>query len=158
MKLKADGTLDICKATLVAKGFNQKYGIDYEETLSSVVKMATITCILALASHKHWPVYQLDVNNIFLHGDLKEDVYMNVPLGFPNPLNKVCKLNKSLYGLKQASRQWFAKLVEELNTQGFLQSKNDYNLFIKKTDHHITLAAVYIDDIILTGTDITASY
>ncbi|XP_056692274.1 uncharacterized mitochondrial protein AtMg00810-like [Spinacia oleracea] len=76
---------------------------------------------------------------------------MKVPEGISNPENKVCKLRKSLYGLKQASRQWFAKLHTELLKQGFAQSKNDYSLFIKKTEHHITLAAVYVDDILLTG-------
>lgn len=77
---------------------------------------------------------------------------MKVSEGFPNPHNQVCKLNKALYALKQASRQWFAKLVTELTLLGFSQSKNDYSLFINKTANHITLAAVYVDDIIITGT------
>lgn len=153
VKLKSDGSLERCKARLVAKGYNQKFGIDYEETFSPVVKMSTVRTIIALASSKNWPLYQLDVNNAFLHGDLFEEVYMCVPEGVPNPHNLVCRLKKSIYGLKQASRRWFAKLVEALTEFGFVQSKNDYSLFIRHSGSNICILAVYVDDIILTGTD-----
>ena len=153
-KLKADGSIERFKARLVAKGFNQKYGIDYEETFSPVVKMATVRSILSLTASKKWKVFQLDVNNAFLHGDLHEEVYMMMPEGLPNPHNKVCRLKKSIYGLKQASREWFAKLLQELKFQNFTQSKNDYSLFIKRVGSNITIAAVYVDDIIITGTDL----
>lgn len=122
------------------------------ETISPVIKMSTIRCILALAASKGWQISQLDINNAFLHGDFVEEVFMKVLEGLPNPQQQVCLLKKSLCGLKQAYRQWFAKLVNELLLQGFDQSKNNYNLFIKKQDHHITIATVYVDDIILTGT------
>lgn len=120
--------------------------------------MNTVRCIIALAASKKWRIHQLDVNNAFLHGDLHGEVYMKIPEGLSHlyPSTKVCRLIKSLYGLRQASRQWSEKLVAELIDQGYKQSKNDYSLFIKKYDQHITIIAVYVDDIIITGSDIQA--
>lgn len=152
-KLKANGTLERYKARLVARGYTQQHGIDYSDTFSPVIKMATVRCIILVATSKNWPLHQLDVNNAFLHGDLHEEVYMITPQGFPNPLNQVCKLQKSLYDLKQASRQWFAKLTESLVSLAFVQSKNDYSLFIKNSTTGMVIVAVYVDDIIVTGSD-----
>ena len=152
-KLKANGTLERLKARLVIRGFTQQYGVDYQEVFSPVVRMATIRTIMALAATKEWGMYQLDMNNAFLHGELDEEVYMQMPKGIPNPENKVCRLKKSLYGLKQGSRQWFTKLKDTLLSLGYVQSKNDYSLFLNKTSTNITIIAVYVDDILLTRSD-----
>jgi hypothetical protein len=116
--------------------------------------MTTIRVLLAIAAVQQWPLYQLDVNTAFLHGDLKEEVYMKPPPGLHlSSPNLVCKLQRSLYGLKQASRQWNTKLTDTLLSSGYLQSKSDYSLFTKQRSTGFTVILVYVDDLVLGGTD-----
>ncbi|GJT48931.1 putative RNA-directed DNA polymerase [Tanacetum coccineum] len=152
IKYMSTGEIERYKARVVAKGYNQKEGIDYEETFSPVVKMSTVRCLIDLAVQRDWKLYQMDVNNAFLYGDLYEDVYMIPPPGFMDKNdNRVCKLKRSLYGLKQAPRQWNHKLYDTLLEAGFEQSKNDHSLYIKNDNNVSLFLLVYVDDLVITG-------
>ncbi|KAM6584466.1 hypothetical protein CsatB_011468 [Cannabis sativa] len=152
-KLNSDGSHQRFKARLVAKGFHQRPGIDFGETFSPVIKATTVRIILTIAVTRGWEIKQLDINNAFLNGTLKEEVYMLQPQGFEEPGKEhyVCKLNKSLYGLKQAPRAWFDKLKSTLASWNFKNSKSDTSLFFYKHGTDVIFVLIYVDDIVVTG-------
>ncbi|GJZ18877.1 putative RNA-directed DNA polymerase [Tanacetum coccineum] len=155
IKYKPDGTIERYKARLVAKGYTQTYGIDYSETFSPVAKINAIRVLCFVAANKGWPLHQFDVKNAFLHGKLKEEVYMESPHGFTNKFREreVCLLKKSLYGLKQSPRAWFGRFTLAMKNHEFKQSNSDHTLFLKQRGNLITCLIIYVDDMIATGDD-----
>ncbi|RDX77849.1 hypothetical protein CR513_41959, partial [Mucuna pruriens] len=156
VKCKSDGTLERYKARLVTKGYTQTYGIDYEETFAPIAKMNLVRVIISLVTHYGWNLQQFDVKNVFFHGDLEEEVYMEISSGFysHNEKNKVCKLKKALYRLKQFTQAWFGRFVQVMIFLGYKQCQGDHILFIKhSSDGKLTLLLVYVDNMIVTGHD-----
>jgi hypothetical protein len=131
----------------------QRYGIDYEDTFSPVVKAATIRIVLSIAVSRGWTLRQLDVQNAFLHGILEEEVYMRQPPGYENEMKPgyVCKLEKAIYGLKQAPRAWYSRLSEKLMKLGFQMSKADTSLFFYDKEGVTVFLLIYVDDIIVAS-------
>jgi len=151
IKIRSDGSIERYKARLVVLWNKQEFGLDYEETFAHVAKMTTVRTILAIAASESWQIHQLDVKNAFQHGDLKEEVYIKLPTGMPSLHNTICKLKRSLYGLKQAARVWFEKFRTTLLGFPFLQSSYDPSLFLQRTSKGIVILLVYVDDIVITG-------
>ncbi|KAK2361886.1 hypothetical protein QL285_086993 [Trifolium repens] len=150
-KEKSDGSFERHKARLVGDGKTQQVGIDCGETFSPVVKPATIRTVLSLSLSKNWQIHQLDVKNAFLHGELKETVYMHQPMGFKDSVHPdyVCLLRKSLYGLKQAPRAWYKRFSDFVSVIGFTNSTSDNSLFIYQNGSDMAYLLLYVDDIIL---------
>ena len=153
IKLDAEGKVERYKARLVAQGFTQRYGIDYDETFSPVVRFESIRSLLAIASQHELIVHQMDVKTAFLNGELKEEIFMKQPEGFVEGGKKmlVCKLLRSLYGLKQSARCWNAELDGQLRKMNFTQTDSDPCVYIRYSDIDIFIIAVYVDDIFLLG-------
>ena len=156
IKHKADGSIERYKARLVAKGYTQTYGIDYQETFSPVAKLNTVRVLLSLAANLDWRLHQFDVKNAFLHGDLEEEVYMDIPSGYTTSSSTgvVCKLQRALYGLKQSPRAWFGRFSLAMRKYGFQQSNSDHTLFLKHRQGKVTALIIYVDDMIITGDDV----
>ena len=116
IKHKADESIERYKVRLMAKGYTHTHGIDYQKTFSPVTKLNTVRVLLSITANLDWPLHQFDVKNAFLHGDLEEEVYMDIPSGFEtsSKAKGVCKLQKALYSLKQSPRAWFDRFSSTL--------------------------------------------
>jgi len=155
IKRQQDGSIECFKARLVAKGFDQKSGVDFHETFSLVTKQSTIRVVLTLVVHFDWCIRQSDVSNAFLHGYLAEAVFIEQPKGFVDASHPdyVCHLHKAIYGLKQEPHAWFNHLSQALFEISFHSSKVDISLFIYHTTNATLYVLVYVDDILITGTN-----
>ncbi|KAM0824008.1 hypothetical protein ACQ4PT_016362 [Festuca glaucescens] len=154
-KLKRDeaGAIVKHKARLVARGFLQQEGVDFDDAFAPVARMESVRLLLALAAQEGWRVHHMDVKSAFLNGDLKEEVYVQQPPGFaiPGHEGKVLRLRKALYGLRQAPRAWNAKLDSTLKTMGFEQSPHEAAVYRRGSGGNTLLVGVYVDDLVITG-------
>ncbi|GKU86114.1 hypothetical protein SLEP1_g683 [Rubroshorea leprosula] len=153
VKYKVDGSVQKYKARLVGKGYVQKHGIDFLETFSRVARFEIVRLVIALAAQMKWKIFQFDVKSTFLNGWLEEDVYVEQPEGFivRGKEEKVYKLKKALYRLKQAPRTWYGRLDSYLHDNDFHRNENEPTLYVKVKGGDILIICVYVDDIIYTG-------
>lgn len=150
LKTDQDGSVERHKARLVAQGFSQKQGLDYDETFCPVARYESVRTVIALAVQNDLKLHQMDVTTAFLNGELQEEVYMRQPEGFvvKGKEDFVCKLKKSIYGLKQSPRCWNSALDNKLKSMGFVQTPSDPCLYIG-SEGELFIIAVYVDDILL---------
>ncbi|CAL8118426.1 unnamed protein product [Prunus armeniaca] len=141
LKHKADGSIDRYKARLVAKGYTQTYGVDYLETFAPVAKLNTVRVLLSLAANRDWPLLQLDVKNVFLHGDLKEEIYMDLPPSIP------------VTSKEAVSKSVVWEICISMKKFGYVQSNSDHTLFLKRHKGKLIALIIYVDDMIVIGDD-----
>ncbi|KAK9034790.1 hypothetical protein V6N11_076847 [Hibiscus sabdariffa] len=155
-KTDMDSNVPTYKGRLVAKGFRQIHGVDYDETFSPVAMFKSIRILLALAAFHDYEIWQMDVKTTFLNRKLEEDVYMTQPEGFVTPENarKVCKLQRSIYGLKQASRSWNLRFNEAIQEFGFIRNEDEPCVYKKFSGSIVSFLILYVDDILIIGNDI----
>ncbi|KAK8523044.1 hypothetical protein V6N12_073755 [Hibiscus sabdariffa] len=155
-KTDMDGNVQTYKGRLVAKGFRQIHGVDYDETFSPVAMFKSIRILLAVAAFHDYDIWQMDVKTAFLNGKLEEDVCMTQPEGFVTPENvgKVCKLQRSFYGLKQASRNWNLRFNEAIQEFGFIRNEDEPCVYKKFSGSIVSFLILYVDDILIIGNDI----
>ncbi|GKA70959.1 retrotransposon protein, putative, ty1-copia subclass [Tanacetum coccineum] len=151
-----DEAVHTYKARLVAKGYTQTLGINYEETFSPVADIRAIRILIAIAAFYDYAIWQMDVKIAFLNGYLSKEVYMEQPEGFFNPKypNRVCKPKRSIYGLKQALRQWNKRFNDEIKKFGFTQNCDEPCVYLKASKSNVTFLILYVDDILIMGNNI----
>jgi len=154
-KTNAEGKVDKYKAWLVAKGYSQLSGIDFGDIFSPITNVASIRLHLSIVASFDFEVEQMDVKTIFLHGDLEEEIYMKQLEGcvVNGKRELVCKLKKSLYGLKRSPRMWYQKFDTFIQRLGFTRSKAYHCVYFKLIGDHVIYLVLYVDDILLVGND-----
>ncbi|KAK8705299.1 hypothetical protein V6N13_048903 [Hibiscus sabdariffa] len=155
-KTDMDGNVQTYKGRLVAKGFRQIHGIDYDETFSYMAMIKSIRILLAIAAFHDYEIWQMDVKTTFLNGKLEEDVYMTQPEDFVTPGNatKVCKLQRFIYGLKQASRSWNLRFNDAIKEFGFIRNEYEPCVYKKISGSIVSFLILYVNDILIIGNDI----
>ncbi|KAK9001734.1 hypothetical protein V6N11_024432 [Hibiscus sabdariffa] len=155
-KTDMDGNVQTYKGRLVAKGFRQIHGVDYDETFSPVAMFKSIRILLAIAAFHDYEIWQMDIKTDFINGKLEEDVYMTQPGGFVTPENagNVCKLQRSIYGLKQASRGWNLRFNDTIKEFGFIRNEDEPCVSKKFSGSIVSFLILYVDDILVIGNDV----
>nr|VWO99127.1 Uncharacterized protein [Ganoderma boninense] len=153
-KRNAEGAVTQCKVRVVAQGFAQIPGIDFNETFAPVAKPSSLRVMIALAARFGWPMIQLDVKSAYLNGDLDEEIYMRQPPGTAaaGEEHLVCRLKKSLYGLKQAGRAWYKTYREAMSALGMTRSEADHACFWQRDGESLAMVGTIVDDMLVTGT------
>ena len=156
MKRNEDGSVDKFKARLVAQGYSQIYGVDYDKVFSPVAKYSAIRILLVLANAYNFEAHQMNVKMAFLNGIIDHDIYMTHPEGFihPDKPNHLCKLKKSIYGVKQSASCWNSTLDTFLRPSGYQRSSADSCIYIKQVKNadgkvNLCILAVHVDDIVV---------
>lgn len=151
-KLNSDGSIERYKARLVAKGYAQQFGIDYDETYAPVAKFTSIRALIAIGASHDLEMHQMDVKTAFLNGDLNEEIYMTVPEGIDHDVTSssaMCRLNRTLYGLKQSPRMWNQKIDQYLINQRYIRLHADHSLYIRRSQSELAIIALYIHDLLI---------
>ncbi|KAL0285668.1 UNVERIFIED_CONTAM: Retrovirus-related Pol polyprotein from transposon TNT 1-94 [Sesamum angustifolium] len=154
-KYKADGSIDKYKARLVAKGFKQKEGLDFFYTYLQITRITSIRVLIVVVVLYDLEIHQIDVKTAFCNGELDEEIYMEQPEGFvvPGQEKKVCRLVKSLYGLKQSHKQWHEKFDRTMLSNGFKINECDKCVYVKSTQHSFIIVYLYVDDMLIMGSN-----
>jgi hypothetical protein len=152
-KYNCDGSVERHKERLDAKGFTQRYGIDYKETFAPVARHEIVRMMISFTTHKKWSIHHMDVKSAFLNGYLEEEVFVEQTQGFEvqGKEHQVYKLKKALYGLKKAPRTWYARTNGHFQETGFNRSKSEPTLYYKQEGNGILIVSLYVDDLLYMG-------